>query len=167
MRSTHWLYVILAAAVAIWWLVGLGSDDEAAIRSELDQIAELIGKEPGEKALEAADRARRLADHFTQEFEVELTPVGARVTNSAELARPFVGLRRQAQQLKVSFEVEELEVSEDFPTASMTAAAQLTGTVDGRRESASYRVHLAWKNQGRDWKIESLQVAERIEGGLF
>ncbi len=167
MRSSHYLYVILAVAAAVWWLAGLGSDDEAAILSELDRMAELIKKEPGEKALEAADRARRLADHFTSDFEVELRPVGARVTNTAELARPFVGLRRQAQELSVSFEVEELEISEDFPTATMSAAASLTGTVNGPRESATYRVLFAWKRQGGDWKIESLQVTERIEGDLF
>ena len=125
MRPSHYLYVILALAVVIWWFVSQGSDDEGAIRSQLDQIAELVEKQPGEKALEAADRARRLADHFTTEFEVELTPVGAKVSNSAELARPFVGLRRQAEDLRVSFEVEELEVAEDFPTASMTATASL------------------------------------------
>lgn len=167
MKPTYLLYGALAAAVLVWWWVGLRSDDESEIRSQLDRVVELVEKQPGEKALESADRARRLAALFATEFEMELKPVGVRVTNSAELARPFVGLRRQAEELSVSFDIEDLEVAEDFPTASLNAVASLTGTVGGRRQSESFRVLFAWKKEGREWRIESLQVTERLEGGLF
>ena len=167
MKSSRLLYGALAAAVLVWGLMSLGGDDESAIRAQLDRVSDLVSKEPGEKALESADRARRLVELFTEDFEVKLDPVGVRVANGPELARPFVGMRRQAERLDVSFDVDELEVADDFPTASMTATATVSGRVQGELRRESFRVVLAWKKQGRDWRIESLHVTERVDGGLF
>lgn len=167
MSKTYLLYGVLAAAVVIWFLSTLGTPDETKIRRQLDRVEELIQKSGEEKALESADKARRLGELFTDDMRIFLRPVGQEITSGAELVRPFVGLRHGMDSIEVFFDVEELSVGADAPVATMTARATVSGRGSGRSGSESFRVVLAWKKVRGSWLIESFDVVEQLEGNLF
>lgn len=167
MKPSYVLYGILAGAVLIWLLSSLGTPEEGKIRAQLDKVAELVAKDGEEKALESADKARRLGELFTDEMVIALRPVGMEIHSPAELVRPFVGLRQGVDTLGVSFDVEELTVAEGHPTASMTARATVVGRGTQQNGRQAFRLKLAWKKVRGTWLIESFDVVEQLDGNLL
>ena len=167
MNKTYLLYGVLAGAVLIWLVRGWGTSEEAKIQAQLDEVASLISKDSDESALESADRARQLGELFTEEMVVHLRPLGMEIRTGAELVRPFVGLRSGMSQITLSFDVEELEVAESFPTAAMITRASVSGQGEARNGRESFRIKIAWKKVRGTWLMESFDVVERLEGNLF
>lgn len=164
MKATRLLYVVLVLAVGFWLWSRLGTGDEARIRAQLDRLEALVEKSSDETALEAADGARQLAELFTREFQLVLEPAGARVQDAAALARPYVGLRRQAE--RISMDISELEIglAEDLPLADSTFVATLSATVNGQPRRASYPVTVRWRKERGEWRMEEIHVGHEVGG---
>lgn len=164
MKPTHLLYAALVVAVGIWLWGQLGSDDEAAIRSQLARLGELVEKSAGETALESADRARQLSELFTRDFLAVLEPTGAQLGDAASLARPFVGLRRGASQVSMGVREVEIEVRESGQVADSRATVTLTATFDGQLRRGAYPLEVRWRRERGEWRMEEVRVGAEIEG---
>ncbi|MEM6796197.1 MAG: hypothetical protein AAF725_19645 [Acidobacteriota bacterium] len=159
------LYGVIALAAVAWFVASRAGGEEAKIRARLEQVRELVVKEAGEKALQSADRARRLGSHLTDPFVMRIEPAGLEIEQATALVRPFVGLRQGVESLEVSFSALEIEVAEGGSSARSAMRASLRATGD-RARRGSYRVEILWRLDGR-WRIEHVDVADLPDGGGF
>ncbi|MEO1085785.1 MAG: hypothetical protein AAFY88_16220 [Acidobacteriota bacterium] len=171
MKSTHVLLLSLLAAVGIWWMLTSPGEGDAAIRARLDIVEQLLVKEADEKALESADRARRMAELLAPSFVLYLDPIHQEIRDPAALARPFVGFRQGVERLEVDFHGVEIDVDPDAgrATSTMVVSLRSNGAAGGRSAGAdgrrgAYDASIRWLRNG-DWLIEELKAVE-ISGGV-
>lgn len=162
LRPSHLLLIALAGAAAIWAFNRFGPSDARLIRKQLSVLEDLIAKDGKESNLVSVDKARRLGDLLTPEFEVDVAPYSERVTNRQELARLTLAYRSRSRSVWLEFRDEELEIDPAGRTARLDAVAAVSGD-DLRRES--YRVAIDWEKSGGDWLIRRVEVLEILEGG--
>lgn len=167
MKRTHILWMVLILAGLGWYFLRSGGP-EGAIRARLGDLEELLEKEPGEKALVAAQRARELTDFLSDDFLVDLGPWGRTISDASDLARPYVGFRRGYERIEVGLELEEIELGAGERSAASAVRASFFGTGGGgvgpSRES--YRVLIDWVLEDGEWRMSHVQVTERLEGPL-
>jgi hypothetical protein len=160
------LYALLIAGFATWLWIRFAQSDEAKIQAQLDRLQALIEKEPGESALEAADRALRLTELLTQTFTVRLDPVGQTLEDPAALSRPYVGLRRAAESLDATFSDVEIEL-QDGGRAEVRFEAALSGRIEGSFRRGRYPVRARFEFERGEWRMSEIRVGLEVEGGLF
>ena len=158
LQTTHLLYIVLVIGVAVWWMMSRSGGPEAEIRERLERMEQLMVKEAGESALDSADRARRFAAFLDDPFLLRREPIGQEISDSAALARPFVGLRRQIERLDVSFSNIDIEVVESGRRATSVMDVALNATGQNPRRGR-YEVTIRWRKDG-DWLVEDLHVVE-------
>lgn len=167
MKRTHILWIVLILA-GLGWLLLRSGGPEGAIRARLGELEELLEKEPGEKALASAQRARELTDFLSDDFLVDLGPRGRTISDAAGLARPYVGFRRGYDRITVGLELEEIEVGAGERSAATAVRASFLGTGGGgvgpSRES--YHVLIDWVLEDGEWTMSHVQVTERVDAGI-
>lgn len=160
-RGSHLLWIALAAAVAVWAVGRIGSGDARAIRRNLARLEDLIQKESGESHLAGADKARRIGDLLTPQFEIDIVPYSEKITDRRELVRVALAYRSRSRTVGLDFRDQRLEIEPAARTARLDAVATVSG--DDRRHER-YRVALDWQKSGRDWLIRRITVLEVLEG---
>jgi hypothetical protein len=160
-RGNQLLWIALAAAVAVWAVGRLGSGDARILRQKLARLEELIEKVSGENNLTGADKARRIGDLLTPQFEIDVVPYAEKISDRRELVRVAMAYRSRSRTVGLDFRDQELEIDPAGRSARLDAVAAVAGD-DGRRES--YRVAVDWEKSGRDWLIRRVTVLEVLEG---
>lgn len=165
MRVSHWLYGLLALAVAVWLFNQLGGE-ERRIRARLDELAALLDKDGPESPLVAAATARSVSAMFARDFEVALEGYGS-ATGPQQIAQALLRYRSPPERIDVTFRDVEIELDAGERSAEMSALGVAVATTDGSLSRRRFRFALRWIREDREWVIRRVELIEELDAGLF
>ncbi len=155
------------AGVALLVILGLVrgcGGEERKVRRALEDLGALIERKEGESQLAAADKARRLGQQFTQDFQVRLDPFGVTLGDAQALGRSFFSYRAGYQTIDVAWKDVEIEVAPEGRRSQVATIAVLTGRSQAGPARESYRLRFTLRKEEGLWKIHEAVLVEVIEG---
>lgn len=156
------ILVAMVGALRYWF------SEERRIRARLGQVEEYLGKPEGEGDLIGANKARKLGELFTPDFEISIPQYDISVSDRGELVRVALLYRSRAKSATASFSPGEINIDGSGVNATVQVTATLTGNDEGTRRRESYRVAIDWAKDSREgWLIRRLEVLEVLEGNPF
>jgi len=154
------VFVVLAAG-ALYGFYGWWTSDERQLRRQLGELEASIEKSGEESNLAAVDRARRLTGLLAERFTVVLEPYAGSVSDRGELQRLFFAYRSGYDTISADFDAEEIEIDPVARIANMKVEAVLLGQRKGGGPGREgYRLVLRWVENGGDWQLERVELAE-------
>lgn len=150
---------VLSAFALFLILRSCEADEESIIRAQLEQMRQVAELRAPEPPLNAAARAKRLADYFTAdtEFEYKLSSRGVSTLESREeLQQRFLAARRQLSSLELTIEDIDVNLStEEAATVELTASA--LGRMPGEEGQflEQHRILLSFVKTEGNWLIAS------------
>ncbi len=163
-RALRWGAVAAVAALAAWWWLGR-DPDERAIGRQIERALELAEKQPGETQLAGLERAREIAELFAADFEVRARPLDFATRDRRELARAIVGYRAGAERIWARIEERELYVDEASRRAAMPLTVEFGQGVSLGRARDAYRFQVSWVEEDGEWRMDSVELVEVVQGG--
>lgn len=125
MRVKVILYAVAAAvSLALYFYM---RSDAVRIRRTLDEVADLVSKEPNENFMGGMSRARGITTYLAEPFRCRLFGQEAWTTVSRENAASAIAWFRNGRNT-ISVEFEDLKISSDDGIAHVTGVVLLDGS---------------------------------------
>ncbi len=168
MRKLGLLAVALAllGAVGYWgyfffWL----SDDERVLHGKVDELVELASKEGEETVFAGVGRARRIAEHFTEEFRLSMgRPFPDGTITREDLVVVVSQVRSGAGELRLSVSDRELTIEPGETTAVMELTGRGLLSYQGERwREDARRFRVEWVKVDGDWLIRQVDLIDILE----
>ena len=157
------LPVLLALGVAVYfgyyylWL----EDDERIILGKIDTLVELASKEGDETVFVGVSRARDIADHFTDEFYLDMgRPIPRGRSNRDELTAGIAQARGQIASLRLRVSDRDLVLDEGGERATMELTGRGRLDHQGGRGEEARRFRVEWVKEDGEWLIERVELLE-------
>jgi len=153
----------LALAGGVWLWRVLFPGDEALIRGQLQELAEVATYPPNEAPLAKVTKATRLGGFFTVDVEIDIAPWSYRrvvINGRDELRQAAVGARNLVSWLTVGVEAVTVTLGpgEDQATANFTLVGRTSGNPD--RQTQPMRVD--FRQVDGEWLIRRAETVEYL-----
>ncbi len=156
--------LLLAAALYFGarylWL----EDDERVIHGKVDRLVELAGKDGEETVFVGIGRARDIADHFAEEFWLDLgRPFPSGRSSRDELTGAVAQARGNVNELRLRVSDRDLEIEEGGERAVMklTGHGHLTARSEQGRDARRFRIE--WVKEEGEWVIEKVELLDSLD----
>ncbi len=156
--------VLLAAVLYFGYRYVWLEDDERILHGRVDRLVELASKDGGETAFVEASRARDIAEHFTEEFHLDLgRPFPSGRFTRDDLTAAVVHARRNASRLRLRVSDRRLELDGEGGRAVMELTGH--GRMEGGRGEAgeARRFRIEWVRQEGEWGIDRVELLEVLQ----
>ena len=141
------------------------ADDERIIHAKVDELAELASKEGEETVFVGVGQARRIANHFTEEFVLGMgRPFPDGTGTREDLMAAVTQARGGVDELRLRVSDRDLTVDASGESAVMelTGRGLLSYQGHGRREDVR-RFRVEWVKVDGDWLIRRVDLIDILE----
>jgi hypothetical protein len=160
--------LLAASALAVlvfiawsWW-----QSPQRRLYRRLDALLAQLEKDGEESRLAAAATARGVLDYFAPGFVVRAAPYEGTLTDSQQLMGAVMRFRDGAGRISATAGERETLLQESPRTAAMTFVVTVVMDAGRGPSQERWRVRSLWLEDGGEWRLSELELAERLEGGL-
>ena len=161
---------ILLAGLLVLLIAGafklLSSDNEAAIELRLTELETALILHDSENRLEAATRAKEIANYFSASFRAK-GPEGERSYNfedRKDLQNKITSYRIQATKMEVKFDIEDIEVESNSASLKLKVAVLGAFSEVHGEFFDLHLVELGMEKASGNWLISSAEHLENLRG---
>ena len=160
----------LAILALLTWLAWPTPSPRSQITKQLNSLMEMA-KKNGEavnnpetknpmQLLGNASHGMNMAEHFTEQAHVEVSPVLSVVQNRRKLAALLTRLRMGADTIDLQYEVLQLAIESPPKSARMKLKSNVTYTRGGRTRKVQHTHRLKWAERDGVWLIRNARVID-------
>jgi hypothetical protein len=157
-RAARRLLVGLALVLVAWGLLAWHRSDTRRIRRNLSRIQRLVAKAPGEGDLAGLAKARKIADLFSDPFDVRAEPVGFGTTDRGRLISGIHQYRSRSETLLMQVSGEELYFDQERTGATSYLTAEFINDLGDFAGTESYSLKVHWVRAEGEWRIGRVEV---------
>ena len=154
---------VLLIVLAGWWLLRWLDSPERQIKRNLEQIAKIVSKTPGENNLTALAKARELTELFADNFEFEAEQFDFRTRDRQQLAAGVHRYRSASQAIAVKLRNIEVNVERGHRRATSYVTTEFLTEIRDIAGREAYRFQVNWIQGEDDWRIDYVRLLEVIE----
>jgi hypothetical protein len=157
-RAAKRLLVAIALVLLAWGLLAWHRSDARRIRRTMSRIQRLVARAPGESELAGLAKARKIADLFSDPFEVRAEPVGSGTTDRGSLISGIHQYRSRSETLLMQVSGEELYFDQQRMGATSYLTAEFINDLGDFADTESYSLKIHWIQAEGKWRIGHVEV---------
>ena len=151
------VFIVLLGGFLGLLLFGFDSD-EKAINRRLDKLLELADVTGGEGKIQNLATARRIADFFTPDCQLQILFNRAEINGSDELTAVVASLRARSGSLSFSVRERSLDIRSNGNSAEMTLRLGVKASTGEGDERGEERFIIDWVKVDDDWLIDRVTI---------
>ena len=162
-RNLRVALLALAAILIVWLFVGRDRGIEGQVRKQIDEVRRLVGKLPGENNLESLNKARKISELFSTDFEFVAPQFDFATRDRRALVGAIHEYRSRSGTVAMLTRDVEVSVDEAARRATVHLIAEFVTGADDLVGREAYAFQINCKEENDEWRIDYVRLLDVLE----